>query len=251
MNINRNYKPFTKFALIICLAFLGSTNQIYSQIIFNVDSSEKDERVYKKSRVTKIRKQFPENIQFNKPMNVTGKVTKILSESSIIIKYNDRDIMVKFKEKEASNIKAGDNVSVSCVPYRENLNGVILSTGEKIEKSNVDIDSQINSETTKELKTLPVENRLSNSSREAVQVKRSSTSFKMHKTCTISGEITEIISDNNIIIKYDGREILVNLKGSEVANFEVGDRVSVTCLPYKINPNGIILAKGTQISKEQ
>ncbi len=251
MNMNCNYKPFAKFALIICLAFLGSTNHIYSQTIFNIDTSKKDESLSKKSRVTETRKQPTANIQFHKPMNVTGKVTQIITESSIIMKYNGRDLLVKFKGKEASNIKAGDDVSVTCVPYRENPNGVIISNGEKIEKLNDEVSSQTNSEATKELESLPEENTVRNSSERASRVKRTPTSFKMNKTCTISGEITELISDKNIIIKYDGREILVKFRGGEAANLEVGDNVSVTCTPYRENPNGVILANGTQISKIQ
>ncbi len=250
MNINCNYKPFTKYALLICLAFLGSTNQIYSQTIFNMDSSVKDESLSRKSRVTETRKQPPANIQFHKSMNVTGKVTKIITESSIIMKYNGRDLLVKFKGKEASNIKAGDNVSVTCVPYRENPNGVIISTGEKIEKLNDEVSSSTNSEATQEFESLPEENTIRNSSEGAVKVKRTLTSFKMNKTCTISAEITELVSDKDIMIRYEGREILVKFRGREVSDFEVGDRVFVTCTPYRENPNGVIMANGSKIEKE-
>ena len=42
--------------------------------------------------------------------------------------------MVKFKNNEASNHKIGDKVSVTCTPYKENPNGIILANGAKISK---------------------------------------------------------------------------------------------------------------------
>ena len=70
----------------------------------------------------------------NKPCTISGNVANIISESSIVINHSGREIMVKFKGKEAKEIKKGDKVSVTCIPYRENPNGIILSNGTKISK---------------------------------------------------------------------------------------------------------------------
>ncbi len=75
------------------------------------------------------------------------------------------------------------------------------------------------------------------------------TSFRMNKPCTISGDVTNIISESSVVITHSGREIMVKFKGKEVKEFKKGDKVSVTCIPYRENPNGIILSNGTRISK--
>ena len=75
------------------------------------------------------------------------------------------------------------------------------------------------------------------------------TTFRMNKPCNISGNITNIISESSIVISHSGREIMVKFKGKEVKELKKGDKVSVTCIPYRENPNGIILSNGTKISK--
>lgn len=75
------------------------------------------------------------------------------------------------------------------------------------------------------------------------------TTFRMNKPCSISGNITNIISDSSIVINHSGREIMVKFKGKEVKELKKGDKVNVTCIPYRENPNGIILSNGTKISK--
>ena len=75
------------------------------------------------------------------------------------------------------------------------------------------------------------------------------TTFRMNKPCTINGDITNIISETSVVITHSGREIMVKFKGKEVKDLKKGDKVSVTCIPYRENPNGIILSNGTKISK--
>ena len=74
-------------------------------------------------------------------------------------------------------------------------------------------------------------------------------SFRMNRPCTIDGNITNIISDSSLVISHSGREIMVKFKGQDIKELKKGDKVSVTCIPYRENPNGIILSNGTQISK--
>ena len=75
------------------------------------------------------------------------------------------------------------------------------------------------------------------------------TSFRMNRPCTIDGNVINIISDSSIVINHSGREIMVKFTGKEAKEIKKGDKVSVTCIPYRENPNGIILSNGTRITK--
>lgn len=74
-------------------------------------------------------------------------------------------------------------------------------------------------------------------------------SFRMNKPCTISGKITNIISEVSVVINHSGRDVMIKFKNNEVKNFRVGDTVSVTCTPYRENPSGVILSNGSKITK--
>ena len=252
MNINCNYKPFTKYVLLICLAFLCSTNQLYSQTNSD-DSYDLESAINNHNKVFLERKDANSSVVLKKiePWTFSGSVISVVNENNIIVKHNDREIMLRFIKNEASEFNVGDSVTVTCIPYRENPNKVIMAKGVEIKKSDGEINSQTNTEANKELESLPKEKIKRNNSERATRVKRTLTSFKMFKTCTISGEIIEVISDNDVMIRYEGREILVKFRGSEAADFEVGDTVSVTCTPLREDANGVILAKGTKISKMQ
>ena len=349
MNKNLSFKPFAKYALFICLAFLFSNNQIYCQ-------TDTDDSISSDSEINS------QDLKMREPQTLTGKVICIVDENNMVIKYKDNEIMIKFKENEVSKFKKGDTVSVTCIPYRKNPNGVILASGKKIELSDRQINSQTNSDNSSVLKSFesknnnepakgkhiteiigiikdipnekkivvrndegkevtfyfkenlinddfkigdrvsvkfPLEsfrqefnmsggtpvslsatginiekkgsdnNSQANSEnlqkRESLQkesrkrksfeteVRRPSslTGLKMNKPCTISGDITEIVSDNNIIIKYEGREVLVKYREKVASNLEVGDKVTVTCTPYRENPNGVILSNGTALEKQE
>ena len=361
--MNRNYNPFIKYALLISLSFLCSTNQVYSQTN-SEDSYDLDSAIKNHNKVFSEKNDSNSSIILNKiePWTFSGIVINVVDENNIVVKHNGREIMLKFINNEASGFKIGDKVSVTCIPYRENPNKVILAKGMKIGKADGQINSQTNSDNSSVLKSFesknnnepakgkhiteiigiikdipnekkivvrndegkevtfyfkenlinddfkigdrvsvkfPLEsfrqefnmsggtpvslsatgmhiekkdsdnNSQTNSEnlqkRESLQkesrkrksfeteVRRPSslTGLKMNKPCTISGDITEIISDNNIIIKYEGREILVKFREKVAPDLEVGDKVTVTCTPYRENPNGVILSNGTALEKQE
>lgn len=74
------------------------------------------------------------------------------------------------------------------------------------------------------------------------------TTFRMNRPCTVTGEVVNVVGVS-LVINHNGRELMVKFKNNEASNHKIGDKVSVTCTPYKENPNGIILANGTKISK--
>ena len=255
MNVNRNPNTFIKYALFICLSFLCSSNQIYSQINSD-DSYDLDSAIKNHNKVFSEKEDANSSIIINKiePWTFSGSVVNVVNENNIVVKHNDREIMLKFIKKEASGFNVGDSVTVTCIPYRENPNKVILAKGMKIKESDGQFNSQTNIEGSLNLQnkeSLRKESKRLSRSERVVKGKNSSTSFRMNRNCVISGEISEIISDNNILIKYDGREILVKFREKVSSNLEVGDKVSFTCNAYRENPNGVILANGSEIAKEE
>lgn len=74
------------------------------------------------------------------------------------------------------------------------------------------------------------------------------TTFRMNKPCTIKGNVVNKISDISIVVKHNEREVMVKFENSAAKDYEVGDTVSVTCVPYRENPSKVILAKGQKIS---
>ncbi|MBQ2593353.1 MAG: hypothetical protein II567_08765 [Candidatus Riflebacteria bacterium] len=122
-------------ALLIIVVFFGSIIALSREdkpapVPRQKQSTRSSERNNSKNKNSKI----PTTFRMNKPCTISGNVANIISESSIVINHSGREIMVKFKGKEAKEIKKGDNVSVTCIPYRENPNGIILSNGTKISK---------------------------------------------------------------------------------------------------------------------
>lgn len=77
----------------------------------------------------------------------------------------------------------------------------------------------------------------------------SSSKFKKNNTYNIKGKITNIISDSNFVMTYDNREIMVKFTGKEAKGLKKGDVVEVEFVPYRENPNGIILTNGKKLSK--
>ncbi len=121
--------------LLIIVVFFGSIIALSREekpapIPKQQQSSRATERNYTKNKGSKI----PTTFRMNKPCTISGNVANIISESSIVVNHSGREIMVKFKGKEAKELKKGDKVSVTCIPYRENPNGIILSNGTKISK---------------------------------------------------------------------------------------------------------------------
>ena len=249
MNINPNYKPFIKYGLFICLSFLCSTNQVYSQTNSD-DSYDLDSAIKNHNKVFLEKEDANSSIGLKKiePWTFSGTVVNVVNENNIVVKNNDREIMLKFIKNEASGFNVGDSVTVTCIPYRENPNKVILAKGMKIKKADGQINSQTNLQNSE---LLPKENKRLSRSERVVKGRKTPTSFRMNRNCVISGEVSEIISDNNILIKYDGREILVKFREKVTSNLEVGDKVTVTCNAYRENPNGVILANGVEIEKQE
>lgn len=250
MNLNRNNKPFTKYVLFLCLSFLFSNNQVYCQTNSD-DSSGLKSSESKKDNEPARGKHIAE---------IIGTIKDIPNDKKIVVRNDEgKEVIFYFKENLINDdFKIGDSVSVKfpLESFRQefNMSGgtpVSLSaTGIHIEKKDSD-KSKTESENIQNQVSIQKESRKRKSFETVVRHPSSLTSLKMNKPCTISGDIAEIISDNNIVIKYEGRDILVKFRGSKAANFEVGDNVSVTCTPYRVNPNGVILANGTQISKIQ
>ena len=79
----------------------------------------------------------------------------------------------------------------------------------------------------------------------------SGSSLRMNRTSTITGNITQVISESSIVLISDAdkSEVMVKFKAKEAKGLKKGDKVKVTCMPYKKNPNNIILANGSKITK--
>lgn len=132
-----NSKTNMAVALLVIVIALGTIIHLTTKketstvnVTRQKPSSSYSERNRSRSKSSKI----PTTFRMNKPCTISGNVANIISESSIVISHSGREIMVKFKGKEAKEIKKGDKVSVTCIPYRENPNGIILSNGTKISK---------------------------------------------------------------------------------------------------------------------
>ena len=123
----------TTFVILTIAVFLGAIVGLTSDkkpIKVTNNKQIGNERNITKGRGSKI----PTSFRMNKPCTLDGNVVNIISESSIVISHSGREIMVKFRGKEAQEIKKGDKVSVTCIPYRENPHGIILSNGTRISK---------------------------------------------------------------------------------------------------------------------
>lgn len=79
----------------------------------------------------------------------------------------------------------------------------------------------------------------------------SGSSLRMNRTSTITGNITQVISESSIVLISDAdkSEVMVKFKAKEAKGLKKDDKVKVTCMPYKKNPNNIILANGSKITK--
>jgi ATP-dependent 26S proteasome regulatory subunit len=251
MKMNRSFKPFTKFALFICLAFLFSNNHVYCQTnsddSYGLKSSEskKDNEPAKGKHIVEI----------------IGIIKDIPNEKKIVVRNDEgKEVTFYFKENLINDdFKIGDRVSVKfpLESFRQESNmsegkPVSLSaTGINIEKKGSDNNSQANSENLQKRESLQKESKKRKSFETEVRYPSPLTGLKMNKSCTISGDIAEIVSDENIVIKYEGRDILVKFRDKVASNLEVGDKVTVSCTPYREMPNGVILSKGTAIEKQE
>ncbi len=72
---------------------------------------------------------IPSKFRMNRPCSIAVKVEKITSDSSMVVKHEDRQIMLKFSKPEAESINPGTELVVTMVPYRVNPRGVIQARG--------------------------------------------------------------------------------------------------------------------------
>ncbi|NCB39793.1 MAG: hypothetical protein EOM80_13595 [Erysipelotrichia bacterium] len=71
--------------------------------------------------------------------------------------------------------------------------------------------------------------------------------FRMHRACSLYGKVEKIISDTSLVMVHDGRQIMVKFLTAEAKAFANNDAINVTIVPYRVNPNGIILSRGQKI----
>lgn len=72
---------------------------------------------------------IPAKFRMNRPCSVPVRVEKITSDSSMVVKHEDRQIMLKFEKAETKNLTQGTELIVTMVPYRVNPRGVIQARG--------------------------------------------------------------------------------------------------------------------------
>ena len=80
---------------------------------------------------------------------------------------------------------------------------------------------------------------------------KASNKIRMNKSCTVTATVTQVFSESKILIKSvnDNQEFLVNYKEKVAKGISIGDKVMVTCIPTKSNPNNILLSTGVKLSK--
>ncbi len=92
--------------------------------------TQQDYRV--NERVKPVQSNIPVKFRMNRACSLSGKVEKIVSDTSLVMIHESTQLMVKFETPEAKPFKQGDDITVTVVPYRVNPNGIILSRGQKI-----------------------------------------------------------------------------------------------------------------------
>ena len=122
------------WGILICVLFaiIGTIYYAVNPPQKSATTNIKRDKVKRNERVVKKGNKIPTSIKMNKLCNLTGKVTQVISESSIVIMSENQEVMVKFKGKDAKGISKGDKVVVDCIPYKVNPNNIVLSNGQKI-----------------------------------------------------------------------------------------------------------------------
>ncbi|MEW6711341.1 MAG: HEAT repeat domain-containing protein [Candidatus Riflebacteria bacterium] len=77
--------------------------------------------------------------------------------------------------------------------------------------------------------------------------------FRMNRPCSISVKIEKITSDTSMLVNHEDRQIMLRFETPEAKNLALGTELVVTMVPYRVNPRGIIQARGLNmaISKGQ
>ncbi len=71
--------------------------------------------------------------------------------------------------------------------------------------------------------------------------------FRMNRACSLSGIVEKIVSDTSLVMVHEGSQLMVKFETPEIKPFKQGDQIKVTLVPYRVNPNGIILSRGQKI----
>ena len=244
--MNMNFKTLTKYALFIGLAFLFSNYQVYCETKSD-DSFDLDSAIKHNYKIYSERKDNNYYALLNQMQTWTfsGNITNKTDANNITVKTKDREVSVRFLESNATYYKKGDYVSIKSIPYRENANKVISAIGMSIAKTNGEVNVISKAQENQNLGS----SSNVNISRGSVGI-QSQTPILLRKNCVISGKVTRFINSNRILIKYGDRNIMLILRNKEGEKFKVGDVVTVSCLPYREDRSGIVLARVNSIKKQ-
>lgn len=72
--------------------------------------------------------------------------------------------------------------------------------------------------------------------------------FRMNRPCSLSGTIEKLVSDESLVMVHDNQKIMIKFEFAASKEYAVGDKINVTIIPYRVNPHGIILSRGQEIS---
>jgi len=72
--------------------------------------------------------------------------------------------------------------------------------------------------------------------------------FRMNRPCSLSGTIEKLVSDESLVMVHENQKIMIKFEFAASKEYAVGDKINVTIIPYRVNPHGIILSRGQEIS---
>lgn len=72
--------------------------------------------------------------------------------------------------------------------------------------------------------------------------------FRMNRACSLSGTVEKIVSEESLVMLHETSQLMVKFEKPEAKPFKQGDRITVTVVPYRVNPHGIILSRGQKIA---
>lgn len=77
------------------------------------------------------------------------------------------------------------------------------------------------------------------------------TKFRMNRACSLTGTVEKILSGTSMIVVHEQTKINVQYTKGLPIKVKEYDRVKMTLVPYKTNPQGIILARGQKLELEE
>ena len=77
--------------------------------------------------------------------------------------------------------------------------------------------------------------------------------FRMNRPCSVSVLVEKVTSDSSMVVKHEERQIMLKFEKIEIKDLTQGTELVVTMVPYRVNPRGIIQARGLNfaVSKGQ